>query len=169
MPVLIYGASHQGKLFLRDQKAHCLKSGAILRIMGFLDHDANLHGRLIHGLQVFGGMKHLEAAIKKTSCRLLVVTTELSAEAREELRAIAEKTCIAVSEWRPMFRDMPQHSTETDPHIDAMRIWRSHHAFQRQLAFQSGLRGAPAAGAATADEVLVSDHAGRVQVDFEHV
>jgi UDP-N-acetylmuramyl pentapeptide phosphotransferase/UDP-N-acetylglucosamine-1-phosphate transferase len=166
MPVLIYGVSHQGKLFLRDQKAHCLKSGAMLRIMGFLDHDANLHGRLIHGLRVFGGMKQLEAAIKKTSCRLLVVTAELSAEAREELRAIADRTCIAVSEWRPMFRDMGQHSSETDQHIDAVRLWRSHHAFQRQLASQSGLRGAP--GAATAEEALAAAHAGGVQVDCEH-
>ena len=141
MPVLIYGARHLGKLFLRDQKAHCLKSGAIVRVMGFMDHDTNLHGRLVHGLHVFGAMEHLESAIKKTSCKLIVVTTELSAEARAELRAIASKACIAVWEWQPVLRDMLQQNSDIDLQIGDMLKLQANFAFQQQLAEQSRQSG----------------------------
>ena len=44
--------------------------------------------------------------IKKTAAKLVVVTTELSAVAKEELHELAAKRVIMLREWRPVLKEM---------------------------------------------------------------
>ena len=128
MPVLVYGSGDRGMLFMRDEEAHALQDGSSIYIAGFLDDNVNLHGRLICGLPVFGGQESIREAIKKTAAELVVVTTGLSAEAREELRAIANTTGAAVSEWQPALRGVAQKSSETAQQTGDTRTGESGHS-----------------------------------------
>ncbi len=104
--VLVYGAGDHGLLFMRDEEAQALQDGSRLHIAGFLDDKANLHGRMVCGLPVFGGHESIRKALKKTAAKLVVVTTELSAVAREELHELAAKRVIMLREWRPVLKEM---------------------------------------------------------------
>jgi len=145
MPVLVYGSGDRGMLFLRDEEAHALQDGSSIYIAGFLDDTASLHGRLISGLPVFGGQESIRMAIKKTAAELVVVTTELSAEAREELQAIANATGAAISEWRPALRGMAQKSSETALQMEDTRTGQSGYTFAQQPRRFKCIKGAIAA------------------------
>jgi UDP-GlcNAc:undecaprenyl-phosphate/decaprenyl-phosphate GlcNAc-1-phosphate transferase len=129
-PVLVYGSGHRGMLFMRDEEAHALQDGSKLYIAGFLDDNTNLHGRLVYGLPVFGGLESIRTALEKTAAKLIVVTTQLSAETREELQDIAGTADAAVSEWRPAFCDVAQKSFEKNYYISLLKKWQSNRTYQ---------------------------------------
>jgi hypothetical protein len=123
--ILVFGALQQGKLFLRDQKARRLNSGVHLFIKGFLDQDTNLHGRMVHGVKVLGGLEQLEAAIQKTSAKMVVVTTELLKDDWRELRHITDQAGIPVSAWRPVFQDVLGGDLSESLLLSELEKWQS--------------------------------------------
>ena len=104
-PVLVFGAAHYGRLLSDGDTGIRLNDGRAVAVKGFFDTDANLHGRLVQGIKVFGGLGQLEDSIRKTSARALIVIQELSRYDWLELRHIAEQADIAVWQWQPQIRN----------------------------------------------------------------
>jgi UDP-GlcNAc:undecaprenyl-phosphate GlcNAc-1-phosphate transferase len=86
--VLIYGAGDAGELLLRE-----LLNNRELSYtpVGFMDDDANKHGKLIHGYQVFGGNGLLPAILSQHSVeQVLISTPRISAERIGEILSECE-------------------------------------------------------------------------------
>ena len=163
--VLVFGATHHGKLFLRDQKAHCLRSGAHLLVKGFFDQDTNLHGRLIHGIRVFGGLEQLEEAIKKTSARMVVVTEEMSGNDWMELRQITRRAGIAVSIWEPVLRDMSSSDLAENLRLSELEKWQASTVVQGHADPKADQQWTPT-GAPAVETSFLSNHAVRYLFKF---
>jgi FlaA1/EpsC-like NDP-sugar epimerase len=56
--------------------------------VGFVDEDANLHGRSIHGLEIFGGLERIEAVLDETGAEEIIVA--LPAPSPRQMKAIAD-------------------------------------------------------------------------------
>ncbi|HXI25533.1 MAG TPA: hypothetical protein VNG71_16830 [Pyrinomonadaceae bacterium] len=77
--VLIYGAGDAGELLLRE-----LLNNRELRYapVGFMDDDANKHGKLIHGFRVFGGNGSFARIITEQQVQQVLISTPRISEAR---------------------------------------------------------------------------------------
>lgn len=72
---LVYGAGQECTLYLRARALGTLHGDIVHRhFVGLLDDDANLHGRVVHGLKVLGGRQCLEAVVNKHGVEDLVLT-----------------------------------------------------------------------------------------------
>src|SRR6266404_9585696 len=82
--VLIYGAGDAGELLLRELLNNRELSYAPV---GFMDDDANKHGKLIHGFRVFGGNGLLPKIISDHQVeQVLISTPRISEERIAEIR-----------------------------------------------------------------------------------
>src|SRR6266566_1427284 len=77
--VLIYGAGDAGELLLRELMNNRELSYAPV---GFMDDDANKHGKLIHGFRVFGGNGLLPKIIKDHHVEQVLISTPRISEER---------------------------------------------------------------------------------------
>jgi UDP-GlcNAc:undecaprenyl-phosphate GlcNAc-1-phosphate transferase len=77
--VLIYGAGDAGELLLRE-----LLNNRDLRYapVGFMDDDANKHGKLIHGFRVFGGNGLLARIVSEQEVEQVLISTPRISEER---------------------------------------------------------------------------------------
>ena len=77
--VLIYGAGDAGELLLRE-----LLNNRELRYapIGFMDDDANKHGKLIHGFRVFGGNGSFARIIAEQQVQQVLISTPRITEER---------------------------------------------------------------------------------------
>jgi UDP-GlcNAc:undecaprenyl-phosphate GlcNAc-1-phosphate transferase len=77
--VLIYGAGDAGELLLRE-----LLNNRELRYapVGFMDDDANKHGKLIHGFRVFGGNGSFARIITEQQVEQVLISTPRISEER---------------------------------------------------------------------------------------
>ena len=77
--VLIYGAGDAGELLLRE-----LLNNRELRCapVGFMDDDANKHGKLIHGFRVFGGNGSFGKIITEQQVEQVLISTPHITEER---------------------------------------------------------------------------------------
>ena len=77
--VLIYGAGDAGELLLRE-----LLNNRELRYapVGFMDDDANKHGKLIHGFRVFGGNGSFAKIITEQQVQQVLISTPRISEER---------------------------------------------------------------------------------------
>src|SRR5205085_11187942 len=77
--VLIYGAGDAGELLLRE-----LLNNRDLRYapIGFMDDDANKHGKLIHGFRVFGGNGSFARIITEQQVEQVLISTPRISEER---------------------------------------------------------------------------------------
>ena len=77
--VLIYGAGDAGELLLRE-----LLNNRELRYapVGFMDDDANKHGKLIHGFRVFGGNGSFARIITEQQVEQVLISTPRITEER---------------------------------------------------------------------------------------
>jgi UDP-GlcNAc:undecaprenyl-phosphate GlcNAc-1-phosphate transferase len=77
--VLIYGAGDAGELLLRE-----LLNNRDLRYapVGFMDDDANKHGKLIHGFRVFGGNGLLARIVSEQQVEQVLISTPRISEER---------------------------------------------------------------------------------------
>src|SRR5437588_4759614 len=77
--VLIYGAGDAGELLLRE-----LLNNRELRYapIGFMDDDKNKHGKLIHGLRVFGGNGSFAKIITEQQVQQVLISTPRISEER---------------------------------------------------------------------------------------
>jgi hypothetical protein len=97
---VIYGAGHTGLLFLHSESEAVPGSGRGYRVIGFLDDDANLHGRIMHGYPVLGGSEDLEDALRSSQAEIVIITARLRREPRSRLLCAAMACGITVYQWR---------------------------------------------------------------------
>lgn len=96
---MIYGAGVRGILFMRQRSAKYPGAGDRRRIVGILDDDTNMHGRLAYGYPVRGGIDRLESLVKRYAVKEVVVTAKLKPEVLRRLRAIAYRQNLILTEW----------------------------------------------------------------------
>ncbi len=105
---LIYGAGHKGLLFLHAEGGAAPGSGQDYRVIGFLDDDTNIHGRIMHGFPVLGGRENLATLLPSTAADMVIVAANLQAETRRALLAAAGACGVRVLEWRSGLEDISE-------------------------------------------------------------
>ncbi|HOW98235.1 MAG TPA: hypothetical protein P5567_07775 [Kiritimatiellia bacterium] len=98
--LLLYGAEDRAMLFLREHRYAALENPPREQIVGLLDDDSNLHGRLIHGYRVLGGLDFFQKQAASLGVDELVLVKDLDPETTARLLETAGRHGIAVSEWR---------------------------------------------------------------------
>jgi UDP-GlcNAc:undecaprenyl-phosphate/decaprenyl-phosphate GlcNAc-1-phosphate transferase len=104
--LLVYGAGARCTLFLHERSLSPVAEQARRRIVGLLDDDRDLHGRLVHGYRVLGGIDAAEALMRKHRVSEIVVTEPLQAEAKTNLLDAAQRGGATVSEWTTVLRPL---------------------------------------------------------------
>jgi FlaA1/EpsC-like NDP-sugar epimerase len=69
------------------------------RIVGLIDDDTNLHGRIVHGYKVLGGGDSLLRLVSELGVNEILVTTPLVPSAREKVEEVVRKCGVKVFEW----------------------------------------------------------------------
>jgi hypothetical protein len=103
---LVYGAGYGCTLFLRARSFDLPDPGLVQNVVGILDDDLNLHGRLVYGYRVLGGIRQAEEIIRSRHVTDIVVTTALREDVITGLTEIADAEDVALSEWRTQVRPM---------------------------------------------------------------
>ncbi|MFH1477932.1 MAG: hypothetical protein ABIH24_10665 [Verrucomicrobiota bacterium] len=98
-PAVVYGAGSRGTLYLRRRSAEYPLSTDNHRIIGVIDDDSNLHGRLVYGYNVLGGVKDLPRIVELYRVRDVIIAAELKEENRLSLLDFARKLNLVVWEW----------------------------------------------------------------------
>lgn len=107
--LLLYGTGDQAMLFLHEQRFAALDAQDSEQVVGLLADDSNLHGRMIHGIPVIGGLAFLGQQAARLKPDEVVVARDLSPEAMSQLLETARRLALQVSEWRTERRSL------TDP------------------------------------------------------
>ena len=105
---LIYGAGHSGLLFLHAEGDAAPGTGEGYRVIGFLDDDTNIHGRLMHGYPVLGGRDTLSTLLPSTAADLVIVAARLEPESLRLLLAAAGACKVRVLRWSRRLEDISQ-------------------------------------------------------------
>jgi UDP-N-acetylmuramyl pentapeptide phosphotransferase/UDP-N-acetylglucosamine-1-phosphate transferase len=98
--VLVYGAWGQGRSFLQSELERAMRNDRCHAIIGFLDEDPNLHGRLVCGYRVLGGMAALENILKQNRVDCLILTVELTGPALVTLNRLLAIYPLTPLVWR---------------------------------------------------------------------
>ena len=100
-PVVVIGAGDLGTLFLEHLKATSRDSYQGLTILGFIDKNEALHGRLLRSFRVLGGMGLLREMAEQGLVKGMVLAiNDPGAELTEELEALARQYTLKVYRWR---------------------------------------------------------------------
>jgi UDP-N-acetylmuramyl pentapeptide phosphotransferase/UDP-N-acetylglucosamine-1-phosphate transferase len=105
---LIYGAGHTGLLFLHAEGEAAPGSGADYRVVGFLDDDTNIHGRIMHGYPVLGGRENLATLLPSTAADLVIVAARLEPATMRALLGAAAACGVRVLRWRTGLEDISE-------------------------------------------------------------
>ena len=97
--VVLYGAGGRCWLFLRERALNNSGRADGRAIIGIIDDDPALRGQTAYGCKVFGGVKDLAKLIGPNQIAGVVVTANLTPEARTALQQAAAEKGIQVSEW----------------------------------------------------------------------
>jgi UDP-N-acetylmuramyl pentapeptide phosphotransferase/UDP-N-acetylglucosamine-1-phosphate transferase len=98
--LLLYGAADRAMLFLSERRYAAVENPGHEQIVGLLDDDSNLHGRLIHGYRVLGGPDYLLENTGALAPDEIVIAKEMTPEQKALLLDAATRQGIEVSEWR---------------------------------------------------------------------
>jgi FlaA1/EpsC-like NDP-sugar epimerase len=110
---LLYGAGWAGVTVARSAMR---SADTGIEPVGFLDDDANLTGRHVAGLRVFGGLDALTRAVRRTRATTLLVT--MPSAAGDAVRRVAE----SAMEHGLEVRTVPPVSQTIDGTLDASRV-----------------------------------------------
>ncbi len=105
---LIYGAGHTGLLFLHAEGDAAPGSGLGYRVVGFIDDDTNIHGRLMHGFPVLGGRESLATLLPSTGADLVIVAAQLEPESLRLLLGAAGACGVRVLKWQTGLQDISE-------------------------------------------------------------
>jgi UDP-N-acetylmuramyl pentapeptide phosphotransferase/UDP-N-acetylglucosamine-1-phosphate transferase len=97
--VLCYGAGYAYTLFVRMQSFEVGETPVSRRIVGLIDDDTNLHGRIVHGYKVLGGGDSMLRLVDELGVDEILVTTPLDTPARKKVEDVAGKCDVKVFEW----------------------------------------------------------------------
>jgi UDP-GlcNAc:undecaprenyl-phosphate/decaprenyl-phosphate GlcNAc-1-phosphate transferase len=103
--VLLCGAGQRALLWIREAGLAPIGEQARSRLVGLLDDDANLHGRLVHGHPVLGAVQTVTPGfLKEQRIDRVVVTETIEPAALARLRAACEEAGAALLEWHTELR-----------------------------------------------------------------
>lgn len=105
---LIYGAGHTGLLFLHADGDAAPGSGRGYRVIGFLDDDTNIHGRIMHGYPVLGGRENLATLLPSSAADLVIIAARLDPESMSHLLAAAGACGVRVLKWQHNLEDISE-------------------------------------------------------------
>ena len=95
--MIICGGGERFRLFLRERRT---KTGSNTRVVvGVLDDDINLRGRLVLGHPVLGSFDELPAIVVSHRIGAVIVTADLTDTRRNELVALAQQAGVPLLEW----------------------------------------------------------------------
>ncbi|MFH1969629.1 MAG: hypothetical protein ABIJ53_04845 [Verrucomicrobiota bacterium] len=97
--IMLYGAGTRCTLFLRQRSHGYPKIDDDRCVVGLLDDEPNLHGRMVYGFKVMGGMNQLSAILTKRNISDIIITADLRDDVRRQLLDIARERHIRVAEW----------------------------------------------------------------------
>jgi len=95
--LLAYGGGDRFRLFLRERRSQTGHHDSV--VIGVLDDDSNLRGRLVMGYNVLGSLDDLPEVLREHRINRIVLTTTLPADRRERLIAVAREAGVPASEW----------------------------------------------------------------------
>jgi FlaA1/EpsC-like NDP-sugar epimerase len=98
--VLVYGAGSLCTLFLRDRAVSGAWDPRTRQIVGLLDEDRNLHGRVVFGYKVLGGADRLRDACREHRVEELVITDPPPADVLKHLLSAAADLGVRVQRWQ---------------------------------------------------------------------
>lgn len=98
--VLVYGAGTIGNSFIGYLKSGEPEQYSHFRVAGFIDDNPALHGRVMQGFRIFGGLACLaELAKKHTIDGIIVTTSEQNPDLLKKISQIVQGHNLRVYEW----------------------------------------------------------------------
>ena len=97
--LILYGAGGRLALFLREKMLTMLDPGRARIIVGIVDDDSNLRGRLVNGFKVLGDRMELPRLLKKHAVDTVVVTMDIREEHLREVKAICDEAGVRLNVW----------------------------------------------------------------------
>lgn len=95
--LVVCGGGERLRLFVRERRS---QMGTHTRVVvGVLDDDANLRGRLVMGYPVLGTFEELPEIIKAKRIQEVVITARVTDERRRDLVALAQAAGVPLLEW----------------------------------------------------------------------
>lgn len=96
---LVYSAGSGCTMFLRAMSQNGIRELRRRHVVGLLDEDENLHGRVVYGLRVFGGATALPEIVAKHSINELVVAFTPTFEQQAHFTALASELNLRLLYW----------------------------------------------------------------------
>jgi UDP-GlcNAc:undecaprenyl-phosphate GlcNAc-1-phosphate transferase len=97
---LLCGAGYDATLFLRQHGYRGESAYETFRILGFIDNDSNLRGRIVHGHRVLGNIADLEQLADKLDIKCVIITTSLPDDEMQKLKKTAGRHSIRLMLWQ---------------------------------------------------------------------
>jgi UDP-GlcNAc:undecaprenyl-phosphate/decaprenyl-phosphate GlcNAc-1-phosphate transferase len=98
--VLLYGAGYAATLLLRARSFDHLNAQGDRNVVAALDDDSNVHGRMVHGIPVLGGINCLQKVLKDYQIEEIVATAALEPTVESVLLDTSRRAGIPVRLWR---------------------------------------------------------------------
>lgn len=110
--ILIYGAGEQGVLALQQIMS---MASPEYTIVGFIDDDPGLEGKMVNGYPVFGGYWKLERLVRTENIdKLLIANHKLHPKVARRLETIAGRHNLDIQLVSMQFKDLKLYSAENE-------------------------------------------------------
>jgi FlaA1/EpsC-like NDP-sugar epimerase len=138
-PVVVYGAGDRGVAAMRALLA---APELHMRPVGFLDDDARVEGKKIHGLPVFGGHWRLERLIIARGIKAVVIAADaIHPVAQRRIKALSSMYRVPVRVFGATFTDLPVEVVEAPTfrvHLNDSTETPLDHAQQQMVISRGG-------------------------------
>lgn len=98
--ILVYGAGHNFMMFIRETAHRLSHTQPSPELVGLLDDDRNLRGRLVYGYPVLGNLMDLPRILGEQNIFEIVLTEEIPDPKLTKLKKLALRYNIRLSQWR---------------------------------------------------------------------
>jgi FlaA1/EpsC-like NDP-sugar epimerase len=95
--ILACGGGERFRLFLRERRTRTGRNTCV--VVGVLDDDINLRGRMVFGYSVLGSFEDLPAVAARHRVSSIMITANLPVERRARLVELARRAGLSLSEW----------------------------------------------------------------------
>lgn len=97
--VVVYGGGERCRSFLIEERSHARQASR--NIVGLIDDDINLRGRIVFSLPVLGMIDELLELTAAHGIRTVIITADISPERRKRAIVHARRAGVALVEWTP--------------------------------------------------------------------
>jgi hypothetical protein len=102
---VIYGAGYLATVFIRQYGYSDALDYDRYRIIGFIDDDRNLRGRIVYGVKVLGTLDDFEQIAAGKHIVNMIVTHHVNNDVREKLGEFSERCGIRILYWKSELTD----------------------------------------------------------------